>query len=76
MMTSAISILRIALLFAALIRPAFPLPTINDMNAQVTMTDSREKLPGDNVAYYCSIPSDQQLFEIEEFTIASNPPIP
>ncbi|KAL9083742.1 MAG: hypothetical protein Q9165_008408 [Trypethelium subeluteriae] len=39
------------------------------------MADNREKLRGDNVAYYCSAPSDQQLFEIEEFTIAPNPPI-
>ncbi|KAF2251914.1 hypothetical protein BU26DRAFT_246766 [Trematosphaeria pertusa] len=35
----------------------------------------REKVPGDNPAYYSREKAADQLFEILEFTIAPNPPI-
>ena len=38
------------------------------------MTEEGQHLPGDNEAYFCSSPK-HQLFEIEEFDIAPNPPV-
>jgi len=41
----------------------------------VIMTETRQQVPGDNPAYFCGpTPPNQQLFEIEEFIIAPNPP--
>ncbi|EOD51762.1 hypothetical protein UCRNP2_1454 [Neofusicoccum parvum UCRNP2] len=34
----------------------------------------RQKLLGDNDAYYCGTPWREQLFEIEEFDVAPSPP--
>ena len=38
------------------------------------MTEEGQHLPSDNQAYFCSSPK-HQLFEIEEFDIAPNPPV-
>jgi hypothetical protein len=38
------------------------------------MTKDGQQLPGDNQAYFCG-PPNQQLFKIEEFDIAPNPPV-
>ncbi|OXV12179.1 hypothetical protein Egran_00060, partial [Elaphomyces granulatus] len=38
------------------------------------MTEGSQQPPGDNQAYFCSQP-DQQLFKVEEFDIAPNPPV-
>lgn len=38
------------------------------------MTEEGQHLPGDNQAYFCSSPK-HQLFEIEEFDTAPNPPV-
>jgi hypothetical protein len=41
----------------------------------VIMTEARQQVPGDNPAYFCGpTPPNQQLFEIEEFIIAPDPP--
>lgn len=34
---------------------------------------AREKVPGDNPAYYSQIPKVDQLFRIEEFIVSLNP---
>jgi hypothetical protein len=40
------------------------------------MPHERQKVPGDNSAYYSGPTSrNEQLFEIEEFDIAPNPPV-
>lgn len=51
--------------------------TPRSANLQTVMAHDREKVPGDNMAYYTGPKSmEEQLFEIEEFTIAPNPPMP
>jgi len=39
------------------------------------MASDRQPVPGDNPAYFCgSTPPSEQLFQIEEFVVAPNPP--
>jgi hypothetical protein len=40
----------------------------------IMTTKESQQLPGDNQAYFCSS-LNQQLFKIEEFDIAPNPPV-
>lgn len=58
---------------------AASLPSRNILQQTISttvMADKKEKVPGDNFAYYCGpTPSSEQLFEIEEYDIAPNPPV-
>ncbi|KAI9711827.1 MAG: hypothetical protein M1820_001972 [Bogoriella megaspora] len=47
-------------------------------NSQILVGHGRETVPGDNTAaYYCKAASrEEQLFFVEEYTIAPNPPVP
>lgn len=47
-------------------------------DAQMILSSTRqsydkEKIPGDNPAYYCGLRTDQ-LFQLEEFLMVPNPP--
>lgn len=38
-----------------------------------SLDSAREKVPGDNTAYFTRVKKADQLFEIEEFTMSPNP---
>lgn len=50
-----------------------PQETLHSTSHLQTMTQ-RQRLRGDNDAYYCGPPPREQLFEIEEFDVAPSPP--
>lgn len=54
-------------------KSAFPLYIT--VSNPIIMTSERQPVPGDNPAYYSgSTPPGEQLFDIEEFIVAPNPP--
>lgn len=64
-------LLLVAPLSCALVVPASHQAALLDPHHH----DEREKVPGDNPAYYSRGKSVDQLLEIEEFTMSPNPVI-
>ncbi|KAF2233987.1 hypothetical protein EV356DRAFT_577133 [Viridothelium virens] len=51
--------------------------SVPDATLQTVIPNERQRVPGDNSAYYAGpVPRSEQLFEIDEFDIAPNPPLP
>jgi hypothetical protein len=69
--------MKLVYLLAALIPSAFCIPAPFD-TAQETLRDTsakREKVVGQNPAYFFQVPEAKQLIEIGEFVVSPNPPI-
>ncbi|KAF2738388.1 hypothetical protein EJ04DRAFT_509561, partial [Polyplosphaeria fusca] len=71
-------LLSLAILFATLVSSlaiAAPPPIPQEVLVHETSNRVREKVPGDNPAYFTRVKRDEQLFVIHEFTVSPYPPV-